>query len=1180
MDLSGILNLLAGQPPYQALLDELADDSRSDLTLGLIRSARAYVSAALACDTGRPLLIITARTDRAHNLAEQLLAWCPSLNVLSFPEPNALFYERAPWGSRTTRARLRVLAALSGTAAPNTVVVVPARGLMQRTLPPDYLRQHQITIEAGKPLPSGGPDALLRHLLEIGYEPATVVTEPGTFSRRGGIIDLYPIADEQPGRIELWGDEVESLRTFDPATQRSLQPVARLIATPAREALPTYGLVAAAKLKSWFDGLPMTGGDENGTAFSPREDQEHLLQRTSFEALEFYLPWLYDETVSLLDYLPENALLLVDDHEALAETVADLEAKALTLRDAQVAAETIPEEMPLPYVSWSQLEDDISRARAIELGGYVMEGEPAEIVTQLGDLFVPGPRFAGELRRLLEHVRELTRAGHDRVLIVSRQAERLAELWAERSLGEHPLPVEIVDELPGGGPPLFVHGALADGWQLTGAERDTYLFTDAEIFGWRRPEPRRRREPRAIAPEDFFADLSPGDYVVHAEYGIGQFEGLEHRTLASSDREFLLVSFAGGDVLYVPIHQADRLTRYVGSDDSPPKLSRLGTQEWSRVRERTRENVEEIARDLLDLYATRETVTGHAFSPDTPWQAELEASFPYVETQDQLHALAEVKADMEQPQPMDRLICGDVGYGKTEVALRAAFKSVMDGKQVAMLVPTTVLAQQHYETFSRRLAAFPVKVAMLSRFRTAAEQQATIEELKAGTVDVVIGTHRLLSGDVEFNDLGLLIIDEEQRFGVTHKEQLKQMRTEVDVLTLTATPIPRTLYMSLTGVRDISVINTAPEERLPVRTFVGRRDDDLIRQAILREIDRGGQVFYVHNRVQTIFTERERLRQMVPEATFGIAHGQMNESELEAVMEQFAEAEIDVLITTSIIEAGLDYPNANTLIIDRADRFGLAQLYQLRGRVGRSANRAFAYFFHPPNHRLTPEARARLETIAEHTELGSSFNIAMRDLEIRGAGEILGVRQSGAITAVGFHLYTQMLGEAVRRLRRERDGETPAEGDIPRESITIELPLPTYIPTDYVPDMALRIQLYRRMANLPDEAALADLQAELEDRFGPLPPPVANLIYQLRVKQLALQASVSAVVSEGNKISLRMGGLAHVNRRALQERLGRGVRVSRTAVFLPRTDDGDWQAPLVAALRNLANERVQPTPKP
>ncbi len=1184
MDLSGLLALLREGSAYRALLAELADPlAGSRRALALLRAARPYFIAALAQDVGRPLLIITARPDHAASLAEQVRLWAPDLRVLAFAEPNAVFYERAPWGQRAIRARLQVLAELAGlvptTSHVPAVVVTSAKGLMHRTLPPAYLLHHCTTVRQGEHLPAGGRlEGLLRLWLQIGYEPVTLVTEPGTFSRRGGIVDVFPLTADQPVRIELWGEEVESLRTFDPATQRSLTTLDAVTIPPAREALPLYGLVAASRLKAWVEALPAPEADVDA-AVHPRADWEALRQQQAFDALEFYLPWMTEEVVSLLDYLPPHALVLVDDWEELADAVADLESQALGLREAHVQAGDIPPDMPLPYVTWSQIADDLAQKDVLELGGTGdLYAEQEDRSGQIGTLFAPGPRYAGELRYFLDCLHTLARRGQERLIIVSRQAERLADLWRERLPSVPPVLTEALVELPPAGVPIFVRGTLAEGWLLRHKAHLTHLFTDAEIFGWKRPEPRRRPERRAIAPEDFFADLTPGDYVVHAEFGIGHFQGLEKRTLDGIEREFLVIHYAGGDVLYVPIHQADRLTRYVGVDDEPPELSRLGTAEWSRVKERARQAVEEVARDLLELYALREAVSGHAFSPDTPWQRELEASFPYVETPDQLRALAEVKADMEKPRPMDRLICGDVGYGKTEVALRAAFKAVMDGKQVAMLVPTTVLAQQHYETFSQRLAPFPVRVEMLSRFRSPAEQEEVLAGLATGTVDIVIGTHRLLSSDVRFKDLGLLIIDEEQRFGVTHKEQLKRMRVEVDVLTLTATPIPRTLYMSLSGVRDISIIETAPEERLPVRTYVGQRDDNLIRLAILRELDRGGQVFFVHNRVETIYAEKQRLEQLVPEATFAVAHGQMPEALLEAVMQRFVAGEVDVLVCTSIIEAGLDIPNANTLIVDRADRFGLAQLYQLRGRVGRSTNRAFAYFFHPPLSRLTPEARARLQTIAEQTELGSGFHIAMRDLEIRGAGELLGVRQSGHISAVGFHLYTRMLAQAVKRLRDQHEGTLAADGGpleapAPRETVAVELPLPTYIPTDYVPSMTLRLQLYRRMAELRSEAAIEDLRAELQDRFGPLPLPVENLLYQLRVKLLALEANVETIAAEGAQIAIRLSDLEHIDRPALQRWLGHNVRVSRTAIWLPCRED--WQAALIAVLKRLAAARVR-----
>ncbi|MEK7324459.1 MAG: transcription-repair coupling factor, partial [Chloroflexota bacterium] len=596
--------------------------------------------------------------------------------------------------------------------------------------------------------------------------------------------------------------------------------------------------------------------------------------------------------------------------------------------------------------------------------------------------------------------------------------------------------------------------------------------------------------------------------------------------IEGSEREYIHIQYEGGDDLFVPIIQADRITKYIGSGDAEPALSRLGTSEWVNTRTRAQQAAEQVASELLELYAKRELAPGRAFSPDNTWQKELEASFGYIETDDQLKAIAAVKTDMERPRPMDRLICGDVGYGKTEVALRAAFKAVNDGVQVAMLVPTTVLAQQHFNTFGQRLAAYPVKVEMLSRFRSHAEQEKIIEGLASGQVDIVIGTHRLISKDVQFKDLGLLVIDEEQRFGVTHKERLKQMRTEVDVLTLTATPIPRTLYMSLTGLRDISMINTPPDERLPIITHVGPYNERAVRQAILRELDRGGQIFFVHNRVQSINIVKHKLEKLVPEARIGVGHGQMNEHELERAMTAFTQDEIDILLCTSIIESGLDIPNANTLIVDRADTFGLAQLYQLRGRVGRAANRAYAYFFHDKHHRMTPEGRQRLETIAEQTELGAGYSIAMRDLEMRGAGDILGARQHGQIAAVGFHLYTRLLAQAVKNLKYQTSNFKSSDGT-PfgvwnlEFGVSVDLPLPASLPSDYIPDRNLRLKLYRRLAEIKDEAGLDEIAAELADRFGQPPKPVESLLFLIRVKLLAYKAGIEGVASEDGQIVLR-----------------------------------------------------------
>jgi transcription-repair coupling factor (superfamily II helicase) len=762
------------------------------------------------------------------------------------------------------------------------------------------------------------------------------------------------------------------------------------------------------------------------------------------------------------------------------------------------------------------------------------------------------------------------------------QAARLAELWREEQKKRadsallpnvEPLarPLEALPERLEEGTLAFVQGAVGEGFNLVNRENNKILLnllTDAEIFGWSRPAPRRWRPSRPAAPETYFSDIKAGDFVVHLEYGIGQFQGLVSRTIGGMEREYLLVRYANSDVLYVPVHQADRLSKWIGSEERPPTVNRLGGKSWSRAKTRAQRAAHELAGELLDLYAARETVAGHAFAPDDEWQAELEASFPHRETEDQLRVIAEVKGDMERPKPMDRLVCGDVGYGKTEVALRAAFKAVVDGKQAAILVPTTILAQQHYHTFRERLRPFPVKVEMLSRFRTHSQQEKIVGDLREGRVDIIIGTHRLLSDDVSFKDLGLVIIDEEQRFGVAHKEKLKRWRTEVDVLTMTATPIPRTLYMSLTGVRDISVIDTAPAERLPVQTYVGEVDEMRLKRAILRELDRGGQVFFVHNRVQTIDIMYRRLQELVPEAVIAVGHGQMSERQLEKIMADFSDGRIDILLSTTIIESGIDFPNANTLIVDRAERFGLSQLYQLRGRVGRATRRAYAYFFHAPWRTITPEAQARLETLAENTQLGAGYRIAMRDMEIRGAGDLLGGQQSGHISAVGFDLYTRLLTNAVKRLKAAEKGETLAV-DLP-EAVLIDLPLAAYVPPDYVPDGALRLRLYRRMALLDALPEIDEMAAELADRFGPIPDPVHNLLYQLRVKALAQQAGITAVTSESGQIRVRIPEVDNMKRYHLQRFVGNGVRVSKTAVWLSREmGTHEWQVALVQALERL-----------
>ncbi len=1098
--------------------------------LGLRRSARLPVLAALHQKMDAPLMLITDRADHALTLYDELALWLPSVQRYLFPEPNSLFYEESPWGETTRRDRLLVLTNLAAYHIPGTnqrsslsppVIIASARALMTRSIPRrDFLKATRI-LRSGQTTPV---EELIRSWVSLGYEPANIVISPGRFARRGGILDIWPPADQQPTRIEFFGDEIETLRPFDPTTQRTLRQKGKgqyqLTITPAREYLL------------------------NLQSPSP-QTEEHS---------EFHIPLLHPTPASLLDYLPRRSLLLIDDLQTLQDTITEVEEQAVNLRKEQIANEIISEDFPVPYLTWGEIADTLPKHRPVELGP---SGSSGEKTFPLADRFQPGIRFGGRLKPFMEHLSDRMKDGHQ-MFVVSRQSSRLQELWREQEK------LTTIEGLP----PQFIQGSLTEGWIFSSpGSPSLQLYTDGEIFGWRRPELRRRQRPVAEAPEAAYSDLQIGDYVVHVDHGIGVFIGLVDRTIEGILREYLCIEYAAEAQLFVPVHQADRVTRYMGPDNRTPKISHLGGTEWRNVKSYVKEAVQEVAVELLELYAARSVVAGYAFSKDTAWQQELEASFPYIETDDQIRVLSEVKKDMENLRPMDRLICGDVGYGKTEVALRAAFKAIMDGKQVAMLVPTTVLAQQHYQTFQERLAAFPIEVEMLSRFRTPQQQRDILNRVAAGSVDIVIGTHRLLSSDVEIKDLGLLIIDEEQRFGVTHKETLKKMRTEVDVLTLTATPIPRTLYMTLTGVRDISTIDTPPEERLPIVTHIGPYSPRLVRQAIRRELERGGQVFFVHNRVQTISAMCIHLKALIPEARITIAHGQMPENELSERMRQFTNGKIDVLLSTSIIESGLDIPNANTLIVDRADTFGLAQLYQLRGRVGRGAQRAYAYFFRHRRKSPTIEGRQRLDTIAENTQLGAGFSIAMRDLEIRGAGDLLGTRQHGHIAAVGFHLYTRLLADAVRRLRPATPVTATALQSAPALPVNVDLPLPASIPADYVADKNMRLLLYRRLADTRSTSEIEALTEEFTDRFGPPPEPVLNLLFQLRVKLLAEKAGLASIGGENGQLTLRFPEDALPT--YLPPDLGPYLRVGKTALWFPYKTIPDWQTELVSVLVKL-----------
>jgi transcription-repair coupling factor (superfamily II helicase) len=1123
-----VLDKIKSLSEFKALVKSL-DTINGGYNLALMRAARLPVLSALHQAAQKPVLLITQKTDRALMLADELNIWLPQALRLFFPEPTTLFYENNPWGDNTRRERLLTLTTLASRQIPGgpkpsilPIIIAPTRAIMSRTLPKREFVKHTRILKPGFRFEMHNT---IDRWVRMGYEPESIVSFPGQFTRRGGILDIWPPSEEEPVRIELFGDEIDSIRKFSPQTQRTSEKIERVLIAPAREFI-----------------LPV-GDHPFGENLN-----------------EFHIPLVHEQTGTIFEYLDRDCLVLFEDWQAFQEIVAIIEEQAVGIRKDYLEDNKIPEDYPLPYLTQPELLDFISEYTSLRLGP-----SNAQPDSDLTYSFSTNPRFGGKLKEFIEHLQKTIREDVE-TFIVSRQAARMQDIWEENNYGD-PLPT-----------PTLKQGSLSDGWKLTPHNAPhLQLLTDGEIFGWRRPQPRQRPRPQTPPPEANYTDLEYNSLVVHMDHGIGYFKGLVERKIEGVLVEYLCVEYAEGDQLFVPVHQADRITRYIGARGQAPSIARLSGTAWKRIKSKVQKAVENVAEDLLELYAKRHISEGYAFEPDTPWQKELEASFPYIETEDQLKVLADVKKDMEKPIPMDRLICGDVGYGKTEIALRAAFKAVMSGKQVGMLVPTTILAQQHFRTFRQRLTAFPVKVEMLSRFRTGAEQRKILFELARGSVDIVIGTHRLIQPDVAFNDLGLVIIDEEQRFGVTHKEFLKKLRTEVDVLTLTATPIPRTLYMALTGIRDISTIDTPPEERLPISTHVGPYDPKVVRQAIIREIERGGQIFFVHNRVQTIGGFKNQVARLVPEARIAIAHGQMAERDLEKQMHQFTNGDIDVLLSTSIIESGLDIPNANTLIVDRADTFGLAQLYQLRGRVGRGALRAYAYFFKHPSRASTEEGRLRLETLVENTQLGAGFSIAMRDLEIRGAGDFLGTRQHGYIAAVGLNLYTRLLSQAVNHIKESGGLKTdalPISAATYHPIISIDLPLEISIPESYIPDKDLRLKLYRRLADSHTQDEIKILKEEFNDRFGPIPDQLDNLFFQLDIRVLAERAGISSINVEDSKITIRFPALPKGSPYRRFPSLQKSITTGKNAIWFPTAGEDNWQKILSETLADLDSEPI------
>ncbi|HET7405874.1 MAG TPA: transcription-repair coupling factor [Mycobacteriales bacterium] len=1106
MTLSGLLDTLARDPALSAAID--AAGKVTDLELSAPVSMRPFVAALLAAKADRPVLAVTATAREAEDLVSALQSLLPPDQVVEYPAWETLPHERLSPRADTVGRRLAVLRRLRHPSSddPTTgrvsVVVAPVRSVLQPQVP-GLGDLEPVSLRTGDECDF---DGVVRRLADIAYHRVDMVEKRGEFAVRGGLLDVFPPTEEHPLRVEFWGDTVEEVRYFKVADQRSLEVAERgLWAPPCRELLLTEQVRArAADLADAHPELADIAGK--------------LAEGIPVEGMEALAPVLVDRLVLLLDDLPAGTHVLVCDPERVRTRAHELVRTSQEFLEASWTAAAGGGAAPIDVgaAAYKSLADVRHDAR--ELGLPWWSVSPFTVDESLADdgvqvvaaQSVEG--YRGETKRAVDDVRRWLHDGWRVVLVTEGRgpAERLVEVLRGEDVGAR-LEPSLTDE-PEASAALVTTGCLTGGF--ISEQLRLAVLTETDLAGARAASREERRLPSRRRNTIDPLQLAAGDFVVHEQHGVGRYVEMVQRTVQGATREYLVIEYAPskrghpGDRLYVPTDSLDQVTRYVGGEH--PTLDKMGGGDWAKRKGRARKAVREIAAELIRLYAARMSAPGHAFGSDTPWQRELEDAFPYTETPDQLEAIDEVKADMEQPHPMDRVICGDVGYGKTEISVRAAFKAVTDGKQVAVLVPTTLLAQQHFVTFSERFAPFPVTVKVLSRFQSDREQRAVIAGLASGEVDVVIGTHRLLQSSTSFKDLGLVVVDEEQRFGVEHKEFLKRLRTSVDVLTMSATPIPRTLEMSITGIREMSVIQTPPEERHPVLTFVGPYDEKQIAAAIRRELLREGQVFYLHNRVESIDRAAARLRGLVPEARIATAHGQMHEDTLEQVMVDFWEKAYDVLVCTTIVESGLDIANANTLVVERADLLGLGQLHQLRGRVGRGRERAYAYFTYAPERPLTEEAHDRLATIAQHSDLGAGMAVAMRDLEIRGAGNLLGGEQSGHIAAVGFDLYIRLVGEAVAEFKGEQDEELP--------EVRIELPVDAHLPHDYVGVERLRLEAYRRIASIRTEDAIDDVRAELADRYGPLPQPVENLLHVAAFRVHARRYGLTEVALQGDKI--------------------------------------------------------------
>lgn len=1092
-------------PDFQATVSGLASELREQLIAGLSGTARMVYLATLYQQVQRPVLLVTHNLNQAQKASEDLQELLPKEQVLLYPANELVTTEIALASHESLGDRVHVLSKL--VQGFSGVFIVPFSGLRKLFLPRNRFAAAHICLEVGQEYPL---ERLKEALGAMGYEQVDKVEKAGEYSARGGIIDLYPVTFSHPVRLEWFDDEVDSIRPFSTTDQRSfdkwqslqLPPAQELFASPER--LQQAGLRVQNRLQ---ERLEMVKDSElrDKLAESIQHDIERLNNGILFSGIYKYISQIEPNPHSLFDYLPADTVVIFDELTRIAESAKQMEREEAEWQTALLQQGELLPELKISYTYEELMQQCQFQKIYLTLFMRQMSGIHPDKVVQF---ICKGMQQFHSQMHVLKGEWERWQKANYRVFFFASTEERKERL--ERVLADYGMEMDphVAD------PKVVVQvGTLQNGFELNRIR--LAVVTESEVFTQKQRRVRRTTKMDHAEKIKDYQELKPGDYVVHVNHGIGRYAGIVTLNVGGLHKDYLHVQYAGNDKLYVPVDQIDQVQKYVGSEEKAPRVYSLGGNEWNKVKNKVRSSVEDIAQDLIKLYAKRQEAKGYSFNRDTPFQREFEALFPYEETPDQLRSIDEIKRDMEKIQPMDRLLCGDVGYGKTEVAIRAAFKATMEGKQVALLVPTTILAQQHFETFRERFADFPVKIEVLSRFRSRKEQKETIKNLQQGTVDIVIGTHRLLSKDVQFKDLGLLIIDEEQRFGVKHKEKIKQLKHNIDVLTLTATPIPRTLHMAMIGVRDLSVIETPPENRFPVQTYVLEYSSALVREAVERELARNGQVYFLYNQVHDIDRMAEQVRLLVPEARVGVAHGQMPESELERVMLDFLDGEYDVLVSTTIIETGVDIPNVNTLIIYDADQMGLSQLYQLRGRVGRSNRIAYAYFTYRRDKVLSETAEKRLQAIKEFTELGSGFKIAMRDLAIRGAGNLLGAEQHGHIASVGFELYSQMLKEAVQELQGEAGETEPFEPQI-------DLALDAYLPSEYIQDEKQKIELYKKIRGVKSFKEVQDLEEEIEDRFGDLPDAVQNLLRIARIRVYAVRYGIEQIEQQGDDITLTL----------------------------------------------------------